>query len=99
MPQPWRTLIVDDHRMVRYSIGAVVERMGVCRIVAEAGNGREAVHLATTIEELDLVLMDIAMPEMGGPEATTLIKRARPELKVIALTMFTDQNSIATMIK
>jgi DNA-binding NarL/FixJ family response regulator len=95
---PIKVLLVDDHLLIRTGIKHTVEAGGLCTVVGEASNGREAVQKAAALPDIDLVLMDVGMPEMGGPEATAEILKLRPGLKIIALTMFQDQGTLAAMI-
>ena len=78
-PSPSRILIVDDHAQMRGFIRAMVAESGWDAV--EASNGREAVDLSES-ETLDLVVMDIEMPEMDGIEATREILRLHPETRV-----------------
>jgi PAS domain S-box-containing protein len=84
-----RVLLVDDHKIVREGIEAMLVDELDIEIVGQAGNGREAVDLACQLRP-DVVVMDVAMPVMGGDEATRQIKRHLPETRVIALSMFDD---------
>lgn len=81
-----RVMLVDDHPLVRSGIRALLETVEQFEIVAETGEGNEAIRL---IEQLrpDVVLMDIAMPVMSGLEITARAKKVFPETKVIILTM------------
>jgi DNA-binding NarL/FixJ family response regulator len=89
---------VDDHKMWCAAIGAAVEKDGLCSVVGTADNGAAGVELAAQLPELDIVLMDVGMPIMSGPEATRLILAARPKCKVIALSMYMDQQSLVSMV-
>jgi DNA-binding NarL/FixJ family response regulator len=86
-----RVLIADDHTLVRQGIRLLLETQPDLRVVGEAGDGLEAVRLASELKP-DVVLMDIAMPTMDGLEATGAIKRAQPETQVLALTMYEDDD-------
>jgi DNA-binding NarL/FixJ family response regulator len=79
-------MLVDDHPLVRSGIRALLETLTHIEIIAETGEGHEAMRL---IEELrpNVVLMDIAMPAMSGLEITALVKQKFPETKVVILTM------------
>jgi DNA-binding NarL/FixJ family response regulator len=81
-----RILIVDDHQVVRDSIGYYLETSKDFDVVARANNGRTALELALKLRP-NLVLMDVSMPDMNGIEATRQIIAAIPGIKVVALTM------------
>lgn len=84
--KPIRVLLVDDHALVRAGFCSLFESITGVEIVAEAKDGREALHM---IEEKspDIVLMDIAMPELNGLDATARISRDFPNVRVIILSM------------
>jgi DNA-binding NarL/FixJ family response regulator len=81
-----RILLADDHALVRQGFRALLAAMPDVEVVGEAANGREALHLIRALAP-DLVLMDIAMPELNGLDATAHALRDRPELKVIIVSM------------
>ncbi len=93
-----KILVVDDHKIIRDGIKAMLGTDSELEVVGEAENGQIALGLALT-KKLDIVLMDIDMPEMNGIEATKLIKRDKPELRIIALTMQSDYSYIEKMLK
>lgn len=92
-----RVLLADDHTIVRYSLRRVLEVREGVEVVAEASNGREAVALVGE-HEPDVVLMDVAMPEMNGVEATKRILAARPETRVLALSGHAHERLVAEML-
>lgn len=81
-----RVLIVDDHTIVRTGLRLLLEAEADISVVGEALNGLEAVKMVE-LHHPDVVLMDIAMPEMDGLEATRQVKARWPEVKVLILTM------------
>ncbi len=88
-----RILIADDHHVVRRGLAFFLKTQKEIEIIGEAGNGREAVELARTLKP-DLILMDLVMPEMDGIQATKMIKTEIPEIKIMMLTSFSDQDHV-----
>ncbi len=92
-----RVLIADDHALFRDGLRSLLEAHGVT-VVAEARDGREAVELAR-IHRPDVVLMDLAMPELGGLGATRLLTAELPEIAVVVLTASEDDADLFEAIK
>ncbi len=92
-----KILVVDDHRLIRDAILSYMEGDNEYEVVGEASQGQEAIR---TLEELevDIVLMDINMPIMGGVECTKEIKKRWPKIKVITLSMMSDNQHIKQMM-
>ncbi|WP_243458021.1 response regulator transcription factor [Sporosarcina sp. Te-1] len=88
-----RILIVDDHHVVRKGLVFFFRTQQDLEIVGEAVNGKEAVELANSLKP-DLILMDLVMPEMDGIEATKRIKQQHPDMKIMMLTSFSDQDHV-----
>lgn len=86
-----RVLLADDHGLVRKGLRFVLEAEPEIEVVGEAGDGREAVRMA---EELDpsVVIMDIAMPNLNGIDATSQIAKKNPEAGVIMLSVHSDES-------
>jgi two-component system, NarL family, response regulator NreC len=82
---PIQVLLADDHLLVRQGLKGLLEREGF-KVVAEAGDGREAIRLAGTSHP-DVVILDLAMPALNGVDAAREIARAEPRTKAILLTM------------
>lgn len=93
-----RILIADDHTLLRNGICALLENEPDIAIVGEASDGREAVHLADQLKP-NVVLMDIAMPLLNGLEATRQIKREHPEINVLVLTMYDNEEYFREMLE
>jgi len=87
-------LIADDHILFRKGVIAVLKHLRPHWLFSEANNGLEAVQLVTEKRSIDIVLLDIAMPIMGGLEACQKIKVNRPELPVIMLSQFEEDSLI-----
>ena len=93
-----RTLITDDHKVVRRGLRGFLELDPALEVVGEASNGEEAVELARRLEP-NVVLMDLLMPVMDGIEATRQIRRELPEVEVVALTSVLEDASVTGAIK
>jgi len=93
-----RVLVVDDHAMFREGIRSLLQGQEDVETVGEATDGREAVEMVHQLTP-EVVLMDIAMPGMGGLEATRRIHREYPNVKVLVLTQYEDSEYILSMIK
>lgn len=87
--QPIRVLLVDDHAMVRRGLATFLLVFDDLVLAGEAANGLEAIHACARLKP-DIVLMDLAMPEMDGVAATRQIRQRYPEIQVIALTSFKE---------
>ncbi len=85
-----RVLLADDHGIVRRGLHYLLERMPGFQVVGEASDGREAVRLCEELSP-DVVVMDIAMPNLNGIEATSQIVRKNPATGVIILSMHSDE--------
>jgi len=90
---PTLILIADDHALVRAGIRAFLERIPNIEVVAEASDGREAVELVAKLQP-DIVLMDIAMPDLNGLEATSQIVKMWPRVRVIVLSMHASEEYV-----
>ncbi|MEH7123596.1 MULTISPECIES: response regulator transcription factor [unclassified Bacillus (in: firmicutes)] len=93
-----RVLIADDHHVVRRGLVFFLKTQPEIEIIGEAKNGQEAIELATRIRP-DIVLMDLEMPVINGIEATREIKKHCPEIKVMMLTSFSDQDHVIPAIE
>ena len=93
-----RTLIADDHGIVRAGIRSLLENQPDMEVVAEAADGWEAVTLATRLHP-NVVLMDIAMPGLRGMEATQEIHQRVPDVRVLALTMHDREEYFFAMLE
>jgi DNA-binding NarL/FixJ family response regulator len=95
---PARLLIADDHAMVRRGLRMVLDAEPDLRVVAEAGDGAEAVRLAESMD-LDLAVLDVSMPRLTGLQATAELARARPELRVLILSMHDNEQYLFEALK
>jgi DNA-binding NarL/FixJ family response regulator len=94
---PITVLLADDHALVREGTRRLLEAEPDIRVVAEAGDGAEAVARAEQTRP-DVVIMDIAMPGMGGIEATRQIKGRLPQMAVLALTAYDDEQYVLALL-
>ena len=90
---PIRILLADDHHLVRAGIRALLNGLPGIEVVAETGDGREAIELVRT-HRPNLVLMDITMDGMNGLDATALLLKEFPQLRVIILSMHANEEYV-----
>lgn len=95
---PYQILLVDDHKIMRDGIKAILQHTGEFQVVGEAENGLDAVQTAKQTSP-DIVLMDIGLPGLNGIEATAELLRHCPEAKVIILSMYDDEHSVVSAIR
>jgi len=88
-----RILLADDHAVTRAGLRLLLERQPNIEVVGEAENGRELVELATTLTP-DIAVVDIAMPNLNGIEATRQIVAKQPRLSVVILSMYSDETYV-----
>ena len=93
-----RILIADDHFVVRQGLAALLAPRNGMEVVGEAATGREAVDRARYLQP-DVILMDMMMPEMDGPEAIALIKQENPAARILVLTSFGESKQISAAIQ
>lgn len=94
---PCKIILVDDHALFRSGLRGLLDRREEYSVVGEAGDGAEFLNMLPSVEA-DVVFMDISMPVMNGAEATERALQIRPELKIITLSMFGDENYYARMV-
>ena len=93
-----RVLIVDDHNVVRSGLSAFLLAFDDLDMVGEASSGADAVEKCAALQP-DVVLMDLIMPEMDGVEATRQIRNRFPNVQVVALTSFKDDDLVQRVVK
>ncbi|UCH59550.1 MAG: response regulator transcription factor [Anaerolineales bacterium] len=93
-----KVLIVDDHQVVRQGLRTFLELQEDVLVVGEAGDGLTAVEMVQQLEP-DVILMDLVMPHLDGIAATRQIKASTPDIKVIALTSFTEDEKVFPAIQ
>jgi DNA-binding NarL/FixJ family response regulator/class 3 adenylate cyclase len=95
---PIRVLLVDDHAVVRRGLRGFLELIKDFEVVGEAENGREGVAAAERFAP-DVILMDLLMPEMGGLEAIAAIKEKHPEIEIVAVTSFIEEEKVTSALE
>lgn len=93
-----RLLIAEDQELIRQSLEIMLTNKPGLKIVGTAANGREAIELAQTLIP-DVILLDIRMPEVDGVQCIEIIKEKRPEIKIIVLTTFDDDEYVFNALK
>lgn len=96
--KPHRVMLVDDHPLIREAIGHLIASAPEFELIGEAADGRECL---ARIDELnpDILILDIAMPEVNGEQVARELRRRHPELKIIALSGYTDRQFVRAMTK
>ena len=92
-----KILLVDDHKITRDGLSALIEKQPDMEVIGEAENGRDAVKLVQNMAP-DVVIMDISMPDLNGIDATQQILAVSPSTKVIALSMYSDKRYVEGML-
>lgn len=95
---PIRIVLCDDHQIIREGIRSLLEKQPDMTVVGEALNGLEAIKLMST-KKPDIVIMDVAMPEMNGIAATSRIFSDYPKVKILGLSMHSDRHFVNEMLE
>lgn len=95
---PIRIVLAEDHIIVRKGIHSLLSQQPDMEVVGEASTGYEAVALAESTQA-DIILMDINMPELNGLEATRQIRRLQPSVKVLVLTMYSNEEYVLQLLQ
>jgi DNA-binding NarL/FixJ family response regulator len=93
-----RVLLADDHNVVRAGLRALIDAQPDMEVVGEAADGEAACRQATELGP-DVVVMDVSMPALGGAPATERIRRDRPEVRVLALTVHEDRSYLQQLLQ
>lgn len=91
-------LIVDDHPLFRKGMRALLESMPDIEVIGEAISGKEAVEMATALQP-DVVLMDLQMPEGGGLAAIRELSKTSPNIRILVVTLFEDDESVFAALR
>lgn len=97
-PARTRILLADDHALVRRGVRLILDGEPDLLVVAEAGDGAEAIELARS-EQPDLAILDIAMPRLTGLQATRELSKVMPELRILMLTMYDNEQYFFEALK
>lgn len=97
MPK-YRVLLGDDHALVRHGLRKILEERGACDVVAEVGDGREAIRLALDLTP-DVAVLDVGMPLLNGIDATEQIVRRVPATRVLILSMHSEEAYVTRAIQ
>jgi DNA-binding NarL/FixJ family response regulator len=94
----YRVLIVEDHKIMRDGIKALLDRSGEFTVVGDVETGTEAIQICTEVRP-DIVLMDIGLPGLNGVDSTAELLRHCPSTRVIMLSMYDDEDSVVSSIR
>ena len=95
---PYEVLLVDDHKIMRDGVKALIERSPEFQVVAEAESGPDAIQVCKRVNP-DLVVMDIGLPGLNGIDTVKEIVRQQPAVKVVMLSMYDDEESVVSAIR
>lgn len=98
MTETISVLIVDDHKIIRDGLRSLLEDVDEIKIVGEASNGKEAIAFYEQ-NPVDVIIMDIRMPEMSGIDTTKYLSEKYPNIKILALTMHDEESFISKMLQ
>jgi len=93
-----RVMVADDHPLVRCGLRALLERNGEFNVVAEAADGFEAIELAA-LHKPDVALLDVGMPRLSGTDAATSIAAKAPSVRIVIISMHSDEAYILRALK
>jgi DNA-binding NarL/FixJ family response regulator len=91
-------MIADDHPLVRSGLRALLERDGEFQVIAEAADGYEAIDLAV-LHKPDVILLDVGMPRLSGPDAAQSISQKLPAARIVMLSMHSDEAYVLRALK
>jgi len=92
-------LLVDDHTLIREGLKLILKKNKHFKIIGEASNGVEAIrYIDKNAEKIHVVMLDITMPELDGFEVAKIVRQNHPEIKILALTMHSEESYITKMI-
>lgn len=95
---PTKVILVDDHKIVRDGLRSLLEKQSDMEVIAEAENGRQAVQLARKLAP-QVIIMDVALPDLNGIEAAAQIKAEVPAVKILFLSMHSDRRFVTRALQ
>ena len=98
MAENIKIVLVDDHKLLRDGLKNIIEQKTNLNVIGEASNGREAIKVCSKLKP-DVVVIDVAMPDLNGLEATEQILKFNPKIKVIGLSMHSSKQFIQGMFQ
>jgi len=98
MPEPIRVLVVDDHAVVRQGLRGLLELQDGVEVVGDAADGAQGVEAATELRP-DVILIDLVMPVLDGVSAMRLLRERLPDVRVIVLTSFLDDDKLLPALR
>jgi two-component system invasion response regulator UvrY len=94
-----KVAMVDDHILLRNALASLINHSGNCSVVIECSNGKELISKIKNSTPLDLVILDLNMPEMDGHQTALYLQKNHPEIKVIMLTMYDSELALIRLLK
>lgn len=94
----YKVIIADDHTLFRQGLKLILEDMDDIKVVADVANGKELIQIVS-VEEPDLIIMDINMPVVNGIEASKILLHDNPELKILVISMYGDEQYYNSVIE
>ena len=92
-------LLVDDHNLLRNAMAELISRFEGYSVCGQAANGKELIDLLSFAVTPDIIILDIQMPVLSGEDTAKWLKKNRPEIKILVLTMYNDELNIIRMIR
>ena len=99
MSKPISIVLVDDHTIVRNGIKSLIEVIGNFKVTDEFDNGLQFIKAVPTLKETDLAIIDLNMPEMNGVETMRWLRKHKPGLKALILTIESDEKTIIELFR
>lgn len=96
--KPIRVMLADDHTILREGLVALLEEGGLCKVVAQAGDGMTAVEKAIEVRP-DVAIIDLSMPRLNGLEAVRRIHRAAPQVRILVLTHHAEKEYVLPLVE
>lgn len=93
-----KIILVDDHKMFREGIKFLLSKIGKYEVIAEANDGAELFHILDD-QVPDIILLDISLPGLSGMEIAEILSKIHPEIKILVLSMYSDEEYYQTMVK